>query len=144
MEMKKKTGKVINKLLDLGLPLLKLSKILMYEFSYDYLKPKYGVKSKFSYMDIDSLIVYFKTDDIYKDIAEDFETKFDSSNYELDRSLLKVKNKKLIGLIKENVGRKIMRRFVGLTAKTYSYLKDDSSEDKKAKGRKKVCHKKKT
>ena len=64
-------------------------------------------------MDTDSLIVYIKTDYIYKDIAEDVETRFDTSNYELDRPLPKGKNKKAIGLIKNKLGRKIMTKFVG-------------------------------
>ena len=64
----------------------------MPEFWYDYVKPKYGEKTKMFYMDADSFIVYIKTDDIYKDIADDFETRFDTSNYELDRPLPKGKN----------------------------------------------------
>ena len=56
----------------------------MYEFWYDYVKPKYGEKVKLGYMDADSFIVYIKTEDIYKDIAEDVETRFDISNYELE------------------------------------------------------------
>ena len=70
---------------------------------------------------------------LYKDIAEDVETRFDSSNYELDRPLPKGKNKKILGLKKDELGGKIMTKFVGLRAKTYSYLIDDVSEDKKAK-----------
>ena len=83
------------------------------------------------------LCEYIKTDDIYKDIAEDVETRSDTSNYELDRPLPKGKYKKVIGLMKEELGRKIMTKFVELRAKTYSYLIDDGSEDKKSKGRKK-------
>ena len=64
----------------------------MPEFWYDYVKPKYGEKTKMFYMNADSFIVYIKTDDIYKDIADDFETRFDTSNYELDRPLPKGKN----------------------------------------------------
>ena len=79
-------------------------------------------------MDTDSFIVYIKTDDIYKDIAEDLQTRFDTSNYELERPLTKVKNKRVIGLIKNELGGKIMIKFVGLRAKTYSYLIDDGSE----------------
>ena len=63
--------------------------MLMYEFWYDYVKPKYGEKAKFCYMDIYSFIVYIKIDDIYKDIAEDVEIRFDTSNYKLDRPLPK-------------------------------------------------------
>ena len=87
-------------------------------------------------MDIDIFIVYIKTEDIYKDIAEDVETRFDTSNHELDRPLPKNKEKE-IGLMKNILDRKIMIKFVGLGAKTYSYLKDGGSEDKKAKGTKK-------
>ena len=84
-----------------------------------------------------------KKDDVYKDIAKDVETRFDTSNYELDRPLPKGKNKKVIGLMKDELGGKIMTKFVGLRAKTYSYLIDDSSEDKKAKGTKKCVIKRK-
>ena len=66
----------------------------MYEFWYDYVKPKYGEKVKLCYMDTDSFIVYIKTDDIYKDIAEDVETRCETSSYELDRPLPKRKIKK--------------------------------------------------
>ena len=84
-------------------------------------------------MDTDNFIVCTKTYGICKDIAEDVETRFDSSNYELDRPLPKGKNKKILGLKKDELGEKIMTKFVGLRAKTYSYLIDDVSEDKKAK-----------
>ena len=75
---------------------------------------------------------------IYKDIAEDVQTRFDTSNYELDcnsteRTLPKGKNKKLLGLIKDELSRKIITKFVGLRAKTYSYLIYDGSEDKATK-----------
>ena len=65
-------------------------------------------------------IVYIKTNDIYKYIVEDVETRFDTSNYELGRSLPKGKNKKVIGLMKDELGGKIMTKFVGLKAKTHS------------------------
>ena len=65
----------------------------MYEFWHDYINPKYKKKAKLCYMDTDNFIVYIKTEDIYKDdVAEDVETRFDTSNYELDRSLPKGKN----------------------------------------------------
>ena len=79
---------------------------------------------------------------IYKDIAEDVETRFDTSNYELDRPLPKGKNKKVIGLMKDELSGKTMTKFVGLRAKTYSHLIDDSNEDEKAKGTKKCVIKK--
>ena len=83
-----------------------------------------------TFIDTDSFVVYIKTDDIFKDIAEDVETRFDTPNYELDRLLPKRKNKKVIGLMKHELGGKIMIKFVELRAKTYSYLKDDGSKDK--------------
>ena len=89
------------------------------------------------WIDRDGFIVYMKRDDIYKDIAEDVEARFDTSNYQLERSLPNRENKKVIGLMKDELGRKIMIEFVGLRVKTYSYLIDDDSEDKKAKGSKK-------
>ena len=66
----------------------------MYHYWYDYVKPKYEENPKICYMDTDSLIVHVKTNGIYKDIAEDVETRFDTSNFDLDRPLPKVKNKK--------------------------------------------------
>ena len=73
----------------------------MCDFWYDYVKPKYGEKSKLCYMGTDSFIVYIKTDVIYNGIAEAVVIGFDTSNYELDRPLLKEKKKKVIGLMKD-------------------------------------------
>ena len=81
---------LVNKPVYLGLSILELSKIFMSDFLYDYIKLKYGGKGKLFYIDTDSFILYIKTD-IYKDIAEDVETRFDTSNYELDRPLPKGK-----------------------------------------------------
>ena len=83
---------LMNKPVHLELSILELSKILMYEFWYDYVKSEYGEKVTLFYMDKDSFIVYIKTNEIYKYIAEDVETKFDTSNHELDRPLPKEKN----------------------------------------------------
>ena len=77
---------------------------------------------------------YIKIDVIYNGIAEDLETKFDTSNYELDRPLPKEKNKKVIGLMKDELGRKIVTKFVGLRVKINSSFIDYGSENKKAKG----------
>ena len=68
-------------------------------------------------MDTDSFIVHVKTGDIYKDIAEDIEKRFDTSNFEIDRPLPKIKNKKVIGLRKNKLGGQIMKKFVGLRTK---------------------------
>ena len=94
----------MNETVDLGLSILELSKLLMYKFWYDYIKPKYGEKGSLCYMDADSFIVYIKVDDIYKDIAEYVLTRLDTSNYELDRPLPKGKNKEVIGLMKDELG----------------------------------------
>ena len=87
----KKTQILMNKPVYLGLLILELSNTVMYEFCYDYLKPKYGEDVKLCYVDTDSSIVYVKTDNIYRDIAEDVGKRFDSSNYEIDRVLPKGK-----------------------------------------------------
>ena len=92
----KKTEILMNEPVYLGLSILELSKILIHEFLYDDVKPKYGEKAKLCYMNTDSFIVYIKTDNMYKDIAEDVETRSDTSNYQLDRPLPKGKNKNVI------------------------------------------------
>ena len=97
----------MNKTVYLGLSVLELSKILIYELWYYYVKPKSGEKAKLCYMDTDTFAVYIKTDDIYKDVAEDIETKFDTSNQELDRPLPNGKNKKVIELMTKFVGLKV-------------------------------------
>ena len=104
----------------------------MYEFWYDYMKPKYGENVKLCYMDTDSFIMHIKTKDFYKGIANDVEKRFDTSNYEVNRLLPIGKNKKVIGLIKDELGGKIMTEFVALRPKTYSYLMDDGGRDKKS------------
>ena len=132
-----KTRVKMNKPIYLGLSILDVSKILMYEFWYDYIKPKYGNDVKLCYMDTDSFVMNIKTEDFYKDIANDVEKRFDTSNYEVDRPLPTGKNKKVVGLMKDELGEKIIKEFVSLRPKTYSYLTDDGKEDKKAKGTKK-------
>ena len=67
--------------------LLAISKILMYEFWYDYMKPKYADNAKLCYMDTGSFIMHIKTKDFYKDIADDVDKRFDTSNYEVNRLL---------------------------------------------------------
>ena len=132
-----KTKLKMNKPIYLGLSILDISKILMYEFWYDYLKPKYNDNVKLCYMDTDSFIMNIKMSDFYKDIANDVEKRFDTSNYEVNRPLPTGKNKKVIGLMKDELGGKIITEFVTLRPKTYSYSTDDGKEDKKAKGTKK-------
>ena len=136
MEMNKTKVKM-NKPIYLGLSILEISKLLMYEFWYGYMKPKYGNNVKLCYIDTDSFIMDIKTEDFCKDIAKDVEKGFDTSNYEVDRPLPTGKNKKVIGLMKDELGGKIFTEFVTLRPKTYSYLTDDCKEVKKAKGTKK-------
>ena len=90
----KKTKVKMNKPVYLGFSISEISKILMYEFWYDYMKPKYGDNVKLCYMDTDSFIMHIKTEDFYKDIAGDVEKRFDTSNYEINRPLPIGKNKK--------------------------------------------------
>ena len=90
-------------------------------------------------MDTGNLIVYIKTEEIYKEITKDVETRFDTSNYEYDRLLPNGKNKKVIALMKHKLGGKIMKELTTLRATTYSYLTDNNNEDKKAKSTKKCA-----
>ena len=138
MEMKKVEVKM-NKPIYLGQAILDISKTLMYEFWYDYIKPKYGDKARLCYMDTDSFVMNIKTEDFYKDIASDVERWFDTSNYDKkdNRPLPIGKNKKVIGLFKDELGGKIMIEFCALRAKAYAYRLDDDTEKKKAKGTKK-------
>ena len=149
----KKTKVKMNKPIYLGMSILDISKTLMYEFWYDYIKPKYQRsytqgKAKLCYMD--SFIIHIKTEDFYEDIADDFEKWFDTSNYDEDecklidkRPLPTGKNKKVIGLFKDELGGKIMKEFVGRRAKPWVYLIDDDGEHKKTRETKKMCNKKK-
>ena len=114
-------GKVkvkMNKPVYLGQAILDLSKTIMYEFFYDYMKEKYNkVNLKLLYMDTDSLVYNIKNEDFYKDIVEDVETRFDTSGYKLDKPLPIGKNKKVIGLMKDELGSKIMKEFISLRPK---------------------------
>ena len=138
-------GKVkvkMNKPVYLSQAILDLSKTIMYEFHYDYMKKKYNkVDLKLLYMDTDSLVYKIKMEDFYKDIAEDVEARFNTSGYILDRPLPIGKNKKVIGLMKDELGDKIMKEFISLRPKMYSYRVEES-EPKKCKGIKKCIVKK--
>ena len=125
--------------------MLDLSKTVMYEFWYDYLKSKYSENIKLCYMDTgSSFIVHVKTDGISKDIAKDAEIRFDTlTNFEIDRLLPQGKYKKVIELMKDELGGKIMKEFVALRAKTYSCLKENNDKGKKASGTKKCIIKRK-
>ena len=109
----------------------------MYEFLYDYIKPKYGEKAKLCYTDTDSFIIHIKTEDFYEDIAPNVDKWFDTSSYIVDRPLPMGKNKKIFCKFKDELGGRIMTEFFGLRPKTYSSLIDDFEEKKKNKGIKK-------
>ena len=127
----------------LGQVILDLSKLVMYEFHYDYMVPKYGDGVKLCYMDTDSFIYSIKTQDFYTDIAEDAVDRFDTSGYCGDgdgcRPLPVGVNKKVIGMMKDELGGSIMTEFVGLRSKMYAYrVLGDPVERKRCKGIKKL------
>ena len=105
--------------------------------------PKYGLeKLKLCYMDTDSLLYDIKTEEYYEDIADDVPARFNTSGYCPDRPLPVGLNKKVIGLMKDELGGKIMTEFMALRPKLYSYKVLDGSEDNKCKGIKKCVVKK--
>ena len=123
-----------------GQAILDLSKTLMYEFHYDYMRPKYGSKVKLCYMDTDSFAYEIVTEDFYRDIANDVEKRFDTSGYSKnDNGPPPIeKNKKVIGLMKDELGGKIMTDIAALRAKMYAYKKIDKEvEEKRCKSTKK-------
>ena len=135
----RKTKILMNKPGYLGQAILDISKTLMYEFWYDYIKPKYNEKAKLCYMDTDSFIIHIFTEDFYKDIAMDVNKWFDTSNYDKnDKRPLPIGiNKKIIGMFKDELRGKIMAKLCGRRSKTYAFLLDDNTEKKRAKGTKK-------
>ena len=136
----KKTKVILNKPIFVGAAILDLSKIHMFEFHYGYVKKKWE-KVKVLYSDTDSLILEIETDDFFADTGEDVKKWFDTSKYPKDHFAAKNgfpvgKNKKILGMFKDEAEGKIIREFVGLRPKCYSVLMDEK-EIKKAKGTKK-------
>ena len=131
----KKTKVKMNKPVYLGMSILDISKTLMYEFWYEYIKPKYKEKTKLCYMGTESFVINIFTEGFFEDI-NDIERWFDTSNYDKnDKIPLKTGiNENVIGMFKYELGGKIMKEFCAPRAKRYSYLKDDDSEEEKAKG----------
>ena len=129
----------MNKPVYLGMSVLDISKILMYKFWYDYIKPKYEDGAKLSYTNTDSLIIHNITEDFFEDIDDHVTKWFHTSNCDENdkRPLPMGMNKKLYGFVKDELGRKIMKEFVALRA----YLMDDNGEEKKAEETKKVHNK---
>ena len=117
--------------------MLDISKITKYEFWYDFIKSKYRSNAKHCYMDTDSFIINVKTEDFYKDISENVIERFDTSNYIHDRPLPIGINKKVLGLMKDELGGGIITEFAALIPKAYSYKTEDNVELKKVKRTKK-------
>ena len=123
-----KTEIKINKPVHLGQAILDLSKMLMYEFHYDYMRSRHGSKVKLCDMDTDSFVYEIETEDFYRNIAKDAEKMFDTSGYSKDENRpppIKKKKKKVIGLMKDELGGKIMAEFVALKAKMHAHRKID-------------------
>ncbi|XP_022805804.1 uncharacterized protein LOC111342944 [Stylophora pistillata] len=133
----RKTQITFNKPIYLGMCILDLSKNLMYDFHYNYIKANYGDRAKLLMTDTDSLCYEIQTDDFYQDIKSDVHNLFDTSNFPKDHpsGIPTGVNKKVIGMFKDEAGGKIIEEFVGLRAKLYSYkMFDDGKEEKKCKG----------
>ena len=132
----------LNKPIYVGVAVLDLSKLHMYQFHYDYIKPKYGDKATLLFTDTDSLCYHIQTEDVYKDFDDNKEL-FDRCDYNLDgyRSQ-ENSNKKVIGKFKDETNGVPIAEFVGLRAKMYSILLENNKEKKTGKGIKKSCLKK--
>ena len=131
---------MMNKPVYLGQTILDLSKMLMYEFDYNCMRPNYGSKVKLCYMDNDSFVYQIENEDFYGDIAKNMEKGFNMSGYSKDdnRPLITRKNKKVIDKMKDELNRKITTEFVALRAKMYVYRKIDKElEEKRCKVTKK-------
>ena len=135
----KKTEVYFNKPVYVGQAILDLSKTLMFDFHYRYIKKKYKNKAELLFTDTDSLMFHIKTKDFYQDICPDVKTKFDSSDYPSDHQsgILTGINKKVIGMFKDEVAGKQITHFVGLRPKLYSFRIEEDKEVRKCKGIKK-------
>ena len=135
-----KTTVYLNKPKYLGQTILDVSKVLMYEFHYDYIKPKYGEKAKLLFTDTDSLCYEIQTEDFFRDVSPDVERLFDTSGYPKNHlsGIQAGLNKKVIGLFKDEVGGKIISEFLGLRSKLYAYKMFEGPESKTCKGVKKA------
>ena len=142
----RKTKVKMNKPVYLGISILDISKTLMYEFWYDYIKLKYLEKAKLCYMDTGSFIIHIETEDFYEDISSDVNKWFDTSSYDKkDKRPLPIgKNKKVMRKFKDELNGKIMTEFCAPRAKTYAFKLDDDIEKKKAKETKKCVIKRRS
>ena len=135
----KKTSLTMNKPVYLGMCILDLSKIIMFDFHYNYIKPKYGNNAKLLFTDTDSLFYEIQTEDFYKDISGDVKDKFDTSDYPENHpsGIPTGINKKVLGMMKDEVVGKNIKEFVGLRSKLYSFIMEEGKENKRCKGVKK-------
>ena len=135
----KKTEIYFNKPVYVGQAILDLSKTLMFDFHYKYIQPKYGKKAELLFTDTDSLMYQIQTEDFYKDITADVESKFDTSDYPKDHpsGIPAGLNKKVIGMFKDEVAGKQITHFIGLRPKLYSFKIEEGKNIKKCKGIKK-------
>ena len=124
-----------------GMCILDLSKTLMYDFHYNYIKQKYGSKAKLLFTDTDSLTYEIEADDIYSDFWKD-KNRFDNSDYPESSPYFNKSNKKVIGKFKDEAAGVPVCEFIGLRSKMYSYMKDNDKGGKTAKGIKKNIIKK--
>ena len=136
----KKTSLIMNKPVYLGMCILDLSKIIMFDFHYKYIKPKYGKQAKLLFTDTDSFLYEIQTEDFYKDISGDVWNRFDTSDYPEGHpsGIPTGINKKVLGKFKDEAAGKVIKEFVGLRAKLYSYKMDEGKENKRCKGIKKA------
>ena len=136
----KKTSLTMNKPVYLGMSILDLSKIIMFDFHYKYIKPKYNKQAKLLFTDTDSFLYEIQTEDFYKDIAGDVRDRFDTSDYKEGHpsGIPTGINKKVLGMFKDETAGKVIKEFVGLRAKLYSYKMDEGEENKRCKGIKKA------
>ena len=135
----KKTSLTMIKPVYLGMCILDLSKTLMYDFHYNYIIPKYENKAKLLFTDTDSFLYEIETEDFYKDISGDVKDRFDTSEYNEGHpsGIPTGINKKVLGMFKDEAAGKVIKEFVGLRSKLYSYIMEEGEENKKCKGVKK-------
>jgi hypothetical protein len=128
-----KTKLKLNRPIYVGMSILELSKLLMYDFYYNEMKAQYGDRCELLYTDTDSLLLYIETEDIYKDMAQHADL-YDTSDYPKDHYLHSMTNKKVLGKMKDECAGKPIAEYVGLRPKMYSIMRADEINIKKAKG----------
>lgn len=132
-----RTNILMDKPISVGMAILDISKVVMYEYYYNFLKTKYGENICLAYTDTDSFVLHVKTDDFYEDMKQNLE-RYDTSDYpENNKFQMPRVNKKIPGLFKDELNSIIVTKFVGLRSKMYCVQTGDIDKMKKAKGVKK-------